>query len=210
MKHLELTEQKAKDLNELCQFAVDFTAKIDRSSNNFDITYYQRQKPHYEIDYLRHLLDVAKQFENVNKLLNIDGTRSVWATHNTKEFLKTGGFLRILKIEQREDKIQDFTLRNLRQSIFATKDWWIFFTFSTIVTILVAITTTLSTNRLSQKNSQPMTSQDSLLQSLATYILTRDTFHHLPVDTASNLSSYKNNFKNLQINTTQLLIDTTH
>jgi hypothetical protein len=186
MKHLELTEQKAKDLNELCQFAVEFALKNEYNSDNFDITYYQRQKPHYKIDYLRHLLDVAKQFPDVNKLLHIEGVRSVWATHNTKEFLKSDGFLRILKIEQRDDNIQDFTLTTLRQTALGTKEWLRLLG----VTILVAVTTSLLTDNLSGKNSPQDTTQEPKQLQLDTSKLYQDF-----------LNSYKDSLQRLKNDT---------
>jgi hypothetical protein len=151
MKHLELTEQKAIDLNKLCQFAADKGVL-----HTFNIEYYQRQNPQYEIHYLRHLLDVAKQYENVNKLIDLSHT-SMCATWNTREFLKSGGFLRILKIEQREDNIQDFTLTTLRQSALGTKEWLRLLG----VTIVVAITTSLLTDKLSEPNSPQNTTQNT-------------------------------------------------
>lgn len=170
MKYLELTEEKAKQLNELCKFAAEFGI-----NQPFDITYYQRQNPQFDLNYYFHLIDIALQYENVNKLIDVSLRTTIHATHNTKEFLKGGGFLRIMKIEQRENKIQDYTVRNLRQSIFATKHWWVFFVFSTLITLIVSFTTTLSSDRLSQKNSPPTTIQDSLLRSLTTYILRQDS-----------------------------------
>jgi hypothetical protein len=150
MKDLELTEEKAKQLNAICKFAVEFGMY-----RPFDITYYQKQYPQFDINYYRHLIDVALQYENVNKLINLSAMATLSATHNTGEFLKSGGFLRIMKIEQREDKIQDFTLRSLRQSILGTKEWFLLI----IITICVAVTTTLLTGRLSQKMQQQDSSQ---------------------------------------------------
>ena len=186
MKHLELTEQKAKDLNELCQFAVEFALKKEYNAPIFDITYYQRQKPQYEIEYLRHLLDVAKQFPDVNKLLNIDGVKSVWATHNTKEFLKSDGFLRILKIEQRDDNIQDFTLKTLRQSALGTKEWFKL----VIVTVFTAAMTTLLIDKLSGKSSQQDTNQEPKQLQLDTSRSLKILDHQ---DTSSN--SYNDSLK---------------
>lgn len=152
--------------------------------STFDIHYYHQLNPQFDIHYYNHLLDVARQYENINKLIDISA-RSICATHNTNEFLKSGGFYRILKIEERQDKIQNLTLRNLRQSIFATKDWWLLFLFTTLTAFLIAVITSLSVDKLSQKNLQPKTSQDSLLKSLATYILHQDSLK----------ISYKDSFK---------------
>jgi hypothetical protein len=149
MKPLELTEQKAKDLNELCQFAVD-----KGFLQHFGISYYQQQKPQYDLHYLRHLVDVAKQYENVNKLIDLS-SNAICATWNTNEFLKSGGFLRILNIEKREDSIQEFTLTTLRQSSLGTKEW----VRLLAVTIVVTIITSLLTDKLSGKSSMQDTSQ---------------------------------------------------
>ena len=179
MKQLELTEDKAKQLNDLCQFAVD-----KGILNVFDINYYQRQKPNFDIHYYRHLLDVASQYDNVNKLIDLS-SNTICATHNTNEFLKSGGFLRLVKIEEREDKIQDFTLRNLKQSIFATKDWWMLFLFTTATTIAI---TQFTGSSKDEKTPLPTPIQDS------TKPATKTNFYHQD-------TSYQDSLNNLKFDT---------
>lgn len=81
---------------------------------------------------------MAKQYDGIRIILDLT-SREINATHNTQEFLKSGGFLRILHLEKREDSIQDLTQRNLRQSIFATKDWWKLTVLTVIISSLLMI-----------------------------------------------------------------------
>ena len=172
MKYLELTEQKANDLNSICLFA------ISRGVNSsFDPVFFQLHHNHFDIFYIYHLLDVARQYLTSNKIIDLS-TREICATYNTEPFLNSGGFLRILKIEKREDEIQDYTRRNLKQSIFATKDWWVLFVITFVISALISITTNLSTDKLLKRNSLPNTTQDSLLKSLTAYILHQDSLSY--------------------------------
>lgn len=172
MKVLELTDQKARDLNDIFDFAVKHGF-----NEWFDISFYHRKVcPDTDILYLRHLISVATQYNfDKQKIIFIDGL-TLAASHNTEPFLKSDGFLRLLQLEQREDRIQDFTLRHLQQSIFATKDWWILFIFTTLATVGV---TKLTTSSKEEKTTSQAPIQDS------TKPVTKTNPYHLDTSNSS-------------------------
>jgi hypothetical protein len=114
--YLELTEQKAKDLNAICQFALN-----KGINENFAISYYQRETQTHNIEYLRHLLDIAKQFYNINKAIDLSDGYNVRATHNTKEFLESGGFLRIYNQEKEVSEVRELNRQQLQSVIDTNK-----------------------------------------------------------------------------------------
>ena len=158
MHYLELTREKAEHLNAICQFALEKGVL-----NVFGISHYQKLNPQFDIVYYNHLIDLAKQYEGVNKLIDLSAN-AICATHNTKAFLDSGGFLRFLANEVRDDRIQDYTLKTLKQSTIGTKNW----TILTIVTIAISVVTTVATNSILErvnnvsKESTKKGSMDSL------------------------------------------------
>jgi len=151
MKILALTEQKAKDINLILRLCVAQGENTQCIVRQFD------ELETFSSSYIDHLLDILKQYNQSPKILDIEG----WvleAIYNTKPFLEDGGFIRLYKLEQRDEKIQDFTLRNLRQSIFATKDWWLLFIFTTLATVGV---TKLTTSSKEEKTKEQAPTQDN-------------------------------------------------
>lgn len=156
MKKLELTEAKARQINELLQFA------INKGFNDpFSISYYET-KSNSGLDkiYLQHLVSVIKQYNDSPSLLYIDGF-TIACNSNTEQFLKDGGFIRIFEKEQEEALIQKMTLTSLKQSVLGTKEWYKLIGVTIIVTIVTTILTTWVNNREQDKksNSENMTEQ---------------------------------------------------
>ncbi len=175
MKVLELTEQRAKDLNFILQ------AAVDRGEGKvFNLTDIDFPDDRFTDSYIDHLLSLLEQYNQPPTRLLVINLPAMKAVHNTKPFLDSGGFLRILRLEQREDRIQDFTLSNLRQSVLGTKEWFKLL----VVTIIVAVITTLLTDKLSEKKKQQDTSQAPTQSQSLTTKTYQDSLH-----------SYKQDFK---------------
>lgn len=96
---IELNETKAKHLNELLIFAENF-----RNKRTFNIHFYKDQcVNHFELNYLFHLLFLAKFYMNKYQRdwFYLNGV-NISANINTACFLEANGFMEILKNEIQE------------------------------------------------------------------------------------------------------------
>lgn len=93
MRILELTEQKAKDLNFILQAAVDKGEGIAIS-----LTEIRFPKDRFTDSYIDHPISLLEQHNSSPRIIIVN-TPAMKAIHNTKPFLDSGGFLRILRLE---------------------------------------------------------------------------------------------------------------
>jgi len=133
LKTIELTETKAKQLNELLTFA-------ESLNKEFDIGYYQKnQRKDLDTNQLMHLLSFAKFYmKKYNRKWFYSGVKSIAPNVNTKSFLESDGFLKILKNEIQEEKLRDLSEKQISKNLWQLKYWWLLILFNAIIAFLVA------------------------------------------------------------------------
>lgn len=136
---LELTAQKASDLNDIIAKALE---KGETHSDGFEIYWYNRSiKEKFTEDYCYHLHSLMKYYnEKYDRNWVTVGDRGyVRANANTGFFFTEGGYEKILEIETRDHKIKELTEQQLQKTIWQIKGWWIFLLVNAILSLLVAL-----------------------------------------------------------------------
>lgn len=106
---MELTEQQARDIDEILAFAVE-----RGFPNGFDVSYYQRAVlPELEKSYLYYLTGLANHYMNKygRKWINIDYGKSFTCNNHTKAFLENGGFKKIYEDERKQELKNEIELK---------------------------------------------------------------------------------------------------
>ena len=134
----ELTKQKALDMNEIVSTALDTK---NRHSESFEIVWYNAKiRKDLDREYLFHLHSLMIYY---NKKYNREwltfGDRGlITPNFNTGHFLSEGGYLKILELENQEERIKDLTEKQLQKSIWQIKGWWIFILINAVISFLIA------------------------------------------------------------------------
>ena len=134
---LELTLQKATDLNDIVQKSLE---KGEVHSDGFEMHWYRcRVRTDFSEDYCYHLHSLMKFYnEKYNRNWITTGDRGyVRANSNTGYFFSQGGYLNILELETRDQKIKELTDKQLQKNIFQLKYWWWILIFSAIISAIV-------------------------------------------------------------------------
>lgn len=135
---LELTEQVAKDLNEIIAKALE---KGKPHSDGFDIIWYKKCRPDFSESYCYHLATLMDYLNEKYKRnwISVQGAHlSISITHSTQYFYEQGGYLKIYQEEKREQLIKELTEKQLQKNIFQLKYWWWILIFSAIVSAMVS------------------------------------------------------------------------
>ncbi|HRO18598.1 MAG TPA: hypothetical protein PLU07_10430 [Ferruginibacter sp.] len=147
----ELTEQKAKDMNDLLSFILE---KNKPHSDGFEILWYQSKiRPELDVDYLYHLYDLMKFYEIKYKRewVYTDKRMFIGANYNTEYFFQQGGYLKVWHDENREEKIKALTEKQLSKNIFQLKYWWVIL----ILSAVISTTVTIIFNKLFNESDSP-------------------------------------------------------
>jgi CDP-glycerol glycerophosphotransferase (TagB/SpsB family) len=135
---LELTEQKADDMNAIVAKSLE---PNQTHSEGFELIWYlNKVNPKLTEDYVFHLHSLMKYYnEKYNRNWVTLGDRTyVRANKNTGYFYNQGGYRKILELETREQNIKELTEKQLQKSIWQIKGWWIFVLVNAIISFLIA------------------------------------------------------------------------
>lgn len=135
---LELTEQKADDMNAIIAKSLE---PNQQHSDGFDLSWYMRRvNSNLTEDYLFHLHSLMKFYnEKYNRnWVTLSDRTYVRANKNTGYFYNQGGYKKILELETREQNIKELTEKQLQKSIWQIKGTWIFLLANAVISFLIA------------------------------------------------------------------------
>jgi hypothetical protein len=136
---LELTEQKANDMNDIVAKSLE---PNQTHSDGFELSWYVRRiNPNLTQDYIFHLHSLMKYYnEKYNRNWITLGDRAyVCANNNTGYFYNQGGYKKILELETREQNIKELTEKQLQKNIFQLKYWWWILIISAIISAVTSL-----------------------------------------------------------------------